>query len=157
MLYRCYNEKNALDAFFYVFKESHINPKMTGTGLVLFKDLPFIGGSPDAIGNCDCCQNSYLIEAKCPHCLAETGISNWKILEYFDGSQNLKTTHTYYNQINLYQGILGIQTAYFVAYAQNEVIIRDIAFDKDFFDFQIKNLSEYYMNYYLPTLIGTKI
>ena len=52
---------------------------------------------------------------------------------------------------------MNIKTAYFVVYARDEVIIRQIEFDKQFFEFQIKNLSEYYMNYYLPTVIGTKI
>ena len=78
-------------------------------------------------------------------------------MEYFDENQNLKKTHNYYSQMTLYQGIMNIQTAYFVVYAKGEVIIRRIEFDKQFFDFQVKNLSEYYMKYYLPTIIGTNI
>ena len=124
---------------------------------MLYKNAPYVGGSPDGIVSCDCCSTPYLIEIKCPFRLAETGIRNWRLLEYFDDNQNLKISHTYYNQINLYQGILGIQIAFFVVYAKDEVIIKRVLFDKDFFEFQIKNLTEYYMNHYLPTVIGTKI
>ena len=157
MLYGRNNEKNGLEAFFNIFKKSHDNPKILNIGLVLFKQAPYIGGSPDALVKCDCCQHSYLVEVKCPFRLAEGGISSWKLLEYLDENQNLKVNHTYYNQVNLYQGIMDIKTAYFVVYARNEVIIREIEFDRDFFEFQVKNLSEYYINYYLPTVIGTRI
>ena len=157
MQYGTKNEENGLNAFFNIFKKTHINPRMSTTGLVLFEHFPFIGGSPDGLVHCDCCRETYLVEVKCPLRLAENGISSWKILEYFDENQNLKKTHNYYSQMTLYQGIMNIQTAYFVVYAKGEVIIRRIEFDKQFFDFQVKNLSEYYMKYYLPTIIGTNI
>ena len=157
MMYGVANEKRAMETFFNVFKTMHTDAKLHEIGLVLYKDAPYIGGSPDGIVTCDCCSTSYLIEIKCPFRLAETGIKNWRILEYFDDSQNLKPSHTYFNQINLYQGILGLKTAFFVVFANDEIITKRITFDKDFFDFQIKNLTEYYTKYYLPTVIGTKI
>ena len=90
MLYGLKNEKNALAAFFDIFKKSHKNAKMKEIGLVLYDKFPYIGGSPDAIVLCDCCKEPFLIEAKCPFRLAETGISSWRILGYFDELQNLK-------------------------------------------------------------------
>ena len=57
----------------------------------------------------------------------------------------------------IYQGILGLQTAFFVVFAKGEVIIKTIIFDRDFFNFQIRNLTSYYLNYFLPSVIGTKI
>ena len=89
--------------------------------------------------------------------MKDTGIENWSILEYFDKDQNLKRNHTYFNQINLYQGILGIQDAFFIVYAKGKIIIKEIKFDESFFDYQIKNISQYYMDFYLPTVIGKKI
>ena len=154
MLYGLKHEKNALMAFFNIFKKSHKNAKITNIGLVLHAKFPYIGGSPDAIITCGCCLKPVLVEAKCPFRLSETGISNWKLLEYFDERQCLKKSHTYFNQINLYQGIMNISTAYFVVYACGEIIIKQIDFDQEFFNFQIKNLTEYYLNYYLQTVIG---
>lgn len=157
MDYGVRNEKKALDVFFRRFKTEHINPKIQSSGLVLYNQAPYIGGSPDGFVTCECCSNAYLIEVKCPFRLKDTGIKNWQILEYFDGQQNLRKTHTYYNQINLYQGISGIKKAFFVVYARDEVIVKMIDFDNDFFNFQVENLTQYYMTHYLPAVVGSRI
>ena len=123
MQYGIENEKHGINTFFEAFKKSHINAKLQTTGLVLHNSYPFIGTSPDGLLSCDCCQNA-IIEVKCPYRLKDTGIRSWSILEYFDPQQNLKRSHTYFNQINLTQGILQRQVAYFVVYAKNEIIIK---------------------------------
>ena len=157
MEYGILNEKIALDIFFKEFASMHIQPTLHATGLVLYNEAPYIGGSPDGLIACKCCKEAYLVEVKCPYRLRDTGLQNWRILEYLDEQQTLRRTHTYFNQINLYQGILGIQKAFFVIYARDEIIVKLIHFDKFFFDFQVQNLKEYYYNYYLPTVIGTRI
>ena len=157
MRYGIENEKGALEIFFRIFKSQHRNSKIHIIGLTLYKEYPFIGGSPDAVLTCDCCLNSFLVEIKCPYRLKDTGLENWQILEYFDSDQGLKKSHTYYNQINLYQGILKTETAFFVVYAKGEVIVKMINFNEDFFNFQIENISQYYLNYFLPTVINKNI
>ncbi len=157
MQYGIQNEKKALDIFFKKFSTTHLKPKMQASCLVLYNKALYIGGSPDGLISFKCCSESYLIEIKCSFRLKDTGIKNWRILEYFDDQQDLRTTHTYFNQLNLYQGILGIQKAFFVVYARDEIIVKIIHFDNVFFDFQVKNLKEYYMKYYLPEVIGTRI
>jgi len=155
--YGCDNEKRALETFLKIFKSQHNDVKVHTTGVVLYPPAPYIGGSPDAILTCQCHTESFLVELKCPFRLRLTGISNWPLLEYFDQSQNLKKNHTYTNQINLYQGILGIKTAFFVVYAKDEVIIKMINFDENFFTFQVENIQNYYTKHYLPTVIGKRI
>ena len=157
MSYGIANERNALDAFFKIFQATHVDAELHSLGVVLYKKYPYIGGSPDGLLTCGCCDGPYIVEAKCPYRLRETGIQNWRILEYFDDQQQLKRSHTYTNQINLYQGILGVKKAFFVVFAKNEVIVKMINFDHEFFAFQIENIKEYYINHYLPTVIGTKI
>ena len=76
------------------------------------------------------------------------------MLEYLDKEQNLRRNHTYFNQVNLYQGILEVDTALFVIYAKNDITVEKIDFDKQFFENQIENINEYYMNFYLPSVIG---
>ena len=157
MIYGVDNEKHALDLCYKTFSLKHKNAKMNTTGLILHKTYPFIGGSVDGILTCDCCTKRYLVEVKCPFRLKDTGLENWQILEYFDQNQCLRTSHTYYHQINLYQGILGLDTAYFVVYAKNRMIQQVIQFDKTFFDNQIKNICEYYSKHYLPKILGKKV
>ena len=156
MQYGIENEKHGLNTFFETFKKTHINAKLQTTGLVLYNLRPFIGASPDGLLSCDCCQNA-IKEIKCPYRLKDAGIDSWSILEYFDPLQNLKKSHTYFNQINLTQGILRRQVAYFVVYAKNEIIVKRIDFDKEFFDHQILNISQYYEKFYLPEVLGKKI
>ena len=157
MEYGILNEKRALDLFYKEFGSMHIKSTMHTSGLVLYSKAPFIGGSPDGLITCNCCTEPYLVEVKCPYRLKDTGLQNWRILEYLDEQQCLRRTHTYFNQINLYQGILGLKKAFFVIYARDEIIVKLIHFDNIFFDFQIKNLKEYYFKHYLPTVIGKKI
>ena len=156
MQYGIENEKHAINTFFKTFKKTHINAKLQTTGLVLYKLRPFIGASPDGLLSCDCCQNA-IIEIKCPYRLKDTGITSWSILEYFDTNQNLKKSHTYFNQINLTQGILQRKVAYFVVYAKNEIIVKRIDFDEEFFDHQILNISQYYEKFYLPQVLSQKL
>ena len=79
MMYGIQNEDNALEVFMSTFKMSHINAKITKMGLPLFEDKPYIGGSPDGVVSCECCEASILLEVKCPFRLAMTGISSWEI------------------------------------------------------------------------------
>ena len=157
MRYGLLHEENALKALLDLFKTEHRKPKIDAHGVILYDKAPFVGASVDGVLSCECCKKSILIEVKCPFHLKDTGIENWSILEYFDKDQNLKRNHTYFNQINLYQGILGIQDAFFIVYAKGKIIIKEIKFDESFFNYQIKNISQYYMDFYLPTVIGKKI
>jgi hypothetical protein len=151
------NENTAINIFFKSFSQNHKNAKLRKCGLVIYENLPFVAGSPDAIVACECCPEPYVVEVKCPFRLKYTGISNWRCLEYFNEEQLLKRSHTYFNQINLYQGILGLKKAFFIVYARDQIISKLIEFDETFFKNQIKNLSEYYIKFYLPDVIGKKI
>ena len=157
MSYGIENEKHALNAFFNQFKLTHQNAQLHQKGLVIFNQIPYIAGSPDGILTCDCCNHAFLVEVKCPYRLRDVGISSWRILEYMNSDRRLKREHTYYNQVNLYQGIMDLHTAFFIVYAKDGIIVDSIDFDRTFFDYQIQNICEYYMNHYLPEIIGKGI
>ena len=154
LLLRAVNESIGLHTFFDHYKGLHINVRFHSAGLTLYKDAPYIGGSPDGLISCDCCSETVLLEVKCPFRLAQTGISNWKLLEYLDECQTLRRNHTYFHQINLYLGIFDLKKAHFIIYAKGKVISQIIHFDKEFFDFQIRNLKEYYLTQYLLSILG---
>ena len=94
---------------------------------------------------------------KSPFRIRETGIQNWRILEYLDDNQNLKKSHQHYNQINLGSGILNCDVAYFIVYAKNEIIARRIDFDGEFFEMQMQNIKKYYEKLFLPTTLGKRL
>ena len=58
-------EGDAANVFLEMFKKSHKNVKMSGCGLFLCEEIPYVGGSPDRMVQCSCCGNACL-EIKCP-------------------------------------------------------------------------------------------
>ena len=157
MQYGVDKESVGLQIFFDQFKKEHKDAKFHTVGLSLLKDAPYIGGSPDGIVACQCCTQPYLIELKCPFRLADVGLTSWKLLEYLDENQILRKNHSYYNQINLYLGILDLKKAFFVIYAKDKIISQIVHFDEEFFKFQVHNLQEYYLTKYLPSVLGKKL
>ena len=104
MLYGMEYEEIARHLLFNSFQMKHEDARVITNGIVLYKHAPWIGGSPDAILSCSC-HGQFLVKIECPFRLKDTGVENWEILEYLDEEQNLKRNHTYFNQVNLYQGI----------------------------------------------------
>ena len=157
MEYGSQNESIGLRIFFNHFKKLHINAKFHTTGLTLYKEAPYIGSSPDGLVSCDCCKEPALVELKAPFRLRQVGLTSWKLLEYLDEKQFLRKSHTYYHQISLYMGVFNLKRAHFVIYAKDEIISQIVHFDKDFFDYQIRNLKEYYLTKYLPSILGKAV
>ena len=58
-------EPHAIASFKTIFETYHRNAKVQRCGIFLCKDLPFVGGSPDGIGTCDCC-GKFCLEVKSP-------------------------------------------------------------------------------------------
>ena len=58
-------EGDAANCFEEIFKFTHRNVKVRECGLILCEEIPFLGGSPDRIIECDCCGKACL-EIKCP-------------------------------------------------------------------------------------------
>ena len=157
MEYGLTQEPFGIQTFFNHFKKLHINARFQTVGLTLLKEAPYIGGSPDGLVSCDCCPEPALVELKCPFRLAQSGVTSWRLLEYLDEQQILRKNHTYYHQISLYMGIFDLKKTHFVVYAKGEIISQIVHFEKDFFDFQVKNLQEYYLTQYLPSVLGKAV
>ena len=65
-------EKEAKDFLRIYLETAHTNCVVKDCGLFLNIDHPFLGASPDSLMNCDCCNNDYVIEVKCPYkCVSE--------------------------------------------------------------------------------------
>ena len=157
MTYGLENEEHGVRIFFKKFKKMHQNAQLHEHGVVLHNTLPYIGASPDAVLSCDCCKKKTYLEVKSPLRLRETGVKNWRILEYLDDNQNLKKSHPHYNQINLGSGILNCDVAYFVVYAKNEIIANRVDFDSEFFEMQVRQVRHYYEKFFLPNVLGKKL
>lgn len=56
----CSHEKDAIECFSKIGKDSQINLKVSASGFVISEDYPFIGASPDGFVSCQCCGDGVL-------------------------------------------------------------------------------------------------
>ncbi|XP_065916067.1 uncharacterized protein [Dysidea avara] len=90
----CEHEAIARISFIDMAKPLHTNFEYRDSGLVIHRDHPYIGASPDGIVQCSCCGYGVL-EIKCPYCIREQDPNQASCLE--DGKLSKK--HPYYYQI----------------------------------------------------------
>ena len=156
MEYGIQNESYGIKTFLKMYRSSHKTLKVEPIGLVINENLPYLAGSPDGYVTCSCCSPA-LIEIKSPYRLRNCGISGWRLLDdYLDRDQNLKPDHSYRHQINFYLGLKRLHICYLVIYAKGQAIIKTIVFNESLYAYQLRNLSEYYTNFYLPSVIGRR-
>ena len=156
MEYGIQMEEKALTIFFQQFCKNHKNAKIESKGLILSESLPFVGASLDGYATCECC-NPSVIEIKSPFRLRETGLAAVSVLEYLDENNKLRTSHTYYHQINLYMGITQCESTYFIIYARDAIMVQKINFDPTFFQEQLSKIKMYYLTHYLPSILGRRL
>ena len=150
MLWGTSHENAGIHAVYNFFRKSHSGVQIHRTGLIIYPKLPILGGSPDAMMTCECCNRKCLIEIKAPFRL-QNGIANWPILEYLTSEKTLRKTHSHYSQIQTYLGITETKIGYFAVWAPDGAIIIEIKFDESYFLNIVKSVEFYYFNHYLPT------
>ena len=152
LLYGQEMESVAIKAYVDKFQRVHVNLRCVQMGLKLYNKIPYIAGSVDGLLTCDC-HGSMLIEVKCPYSLKDGSIlRDGGKLAYLTNKLELKTTHAYYTQIQIYLGVFGLLNGKFVVWCRNDFISLNIEFDKTFFDTVVNNLDTYYRDCYLPYL-----
>ena len=76
---------------------------------------------------------SHRAQSNCPYsikdkCVATDGYN----LQYLTETLELKKNHTYYYQLQTYLGIYGYSKGYFCVWTPHDVLLLEIAFDKNF-------------------------
>ena len=97
----CKHEKEALLAY-KSWMTSHEGFTLSSCGFFVSIKHPFLGASPDALIQCDCCGKG-VVEIKCPLCNCElsfgeasVGVWNFCLDELPGGKLKLKYEHSYY-------------------------------------------------------------
>ena len=97
-------ESDAANCFEEIFKKSHRNVVTKECGLFLCEEIPFVGGSPDRIIECDCCGQSCL-EIKCPfsirHLSPDSPEANLPYIKRKNNILTLSTNHKYHTQCQI--------------------------------------------------------
>ena len=126
-------EIHAVKKFEEVFQKQHKDLKLTECGLFLHKAFPFIGGSPDRIVSCSCCENSCL-EVKCPSSINYTTPQDPHIkLPYLVKDSNNKISlnhrHKYYTQCQVQMGATGLKRCFFFVWTSHGYFAEEVKFD----------------------------
>lgn len=106
-------------------KDSHPGFTFRDSGLFIDTDNPFLGASPDGIGECDCCKKR-VVEIKCPFCFKEAlpdeDCTNFCMVKE-EGKWSLKQNHAYFYQVQLQLHVCSLNHADFVLWTKQETII----------------------------------
>ena len=154
MEYGIRHEKDGIEVLWNHFKKRHKNAKFEKIGICMHEDLPFLVGSPDVLLICEnCCsegKKQFIGEVKCPYRLRESGIEAMGLLEYVDENKQLKTSHTYYFQQNLYCGLKNASMCYFIIWTPKGHQILEIEFDQNLYKIITYASEKYYFENYIP-------
>ena len=148
-------ESDAANSFEEIFKKSHRNVVTKECGLFLCEEIPFVGGSPDRIVECDCCGQSCL-EIKCPFSIRHLSPESPEaILPYMKRENNISTlssSHKYYTQCQIQMAATQLQKCYFFVWTAHGNILQEIYFDERLWIQLKKDFVEFYSKFYVPSM-----
>ena len=156
----CQHEKDALTAYKTKTAASHGNLNVTLCGFFVSSEHPFLGASPDALTECECCGQG-VVEVKCPLCARESSFAeaardnrNFCLQQGGDGKYKLNEQHQYYYQCQLQIFVTGCSFCDFVVWTQKEVHIERLTLDEDLFTSALPVAKKFFSLCILPELIG---
>ncbi len=125
------NEKVAISEYKEFLHDSgHVAVHITEIGMNVHPDFPFIGASPDALVQCDCC-GSRLLEVKCPKSHEydpESVIFEDKNFALTKDGDNIrmKENHKYFYQVQTQMMVFELDTCDFVVWGRNAFILCEV-------------------------------
>ena len=127
-------------------------------GIFIDPRWPYLGASPDGV-----IDNYTIIEVKCPYASRSRPINEITVpyLQRDDqGALKLKTSHSYYYQVQgqlLLSGRLRCLFIVYTGYTEEELIVVDIAADAEFQMNMIDKLRNFFNSSFCPALIAEKV
>lgn len=166
IIYGKEREHLARDLYRNIYSSLHEKSTIEISGLVINKDLPHLGASPDAIVNCKCCGKG-LVEIKCPYTYRNLTIDEICDKNYHltkssnpDRPFNLKQSSNWYIQIQSQMAISNLSWCDFVVYLQgsistekHKIYVERIKFDSELWRSVLKKVDLYYTKFVIPKLL----
>ena len=156
----CEHEKDALTAYKVQMSASHEDLNVTTCGFYVSTTHPFLGASPDALTECQCCGRG-VVEVKCPLCAQENSLAeearrgrNFCLQERCDGRYELRHQHDYYYQCQLQMYATGRGFCDFVVWTQKELHIERLTLDEALITSALPTAKKFFNCCILPELIG---
>ena len=145
-------EPHAKRKYVSEFRRKHLNFNSKDIGLVLFKQYPYLGASPDLILECTCCGKG-VVEIKCPSSIAgeKPSYENYSHLEVTEkGDCRLKENSPYSYQ--MYGQMAATESKYcdFFAYTKYGFYVERVTFNQSIWEEIVGKLSWFWENYVGP-------
>ena len=141
------------------FKRKHKNLNLEETGLVLLKDFPYIGASPDGLISCLCCGRGVL-EIKCPFSIIDQAPSKENLsyveeIKDLDGTSNthLKVNTPYYFQIQGQMAATKTLYCHFFVFTAHGYFFEEIKFNKEVWNDALTRLNWFWINHLAPKIL----
>lgn len=142
----------------------HDDVKIELSGLIINKELPHLGASPDAIVQCRCCGKG-LVEIKSPYKYKNQTIEDitndkrYHLIKDDQGEFKLKRTSNWYFQIQSQMAISNLQWCDFVLYLEgnvktgkHKIHVERITFDQELWREVLKKVNIFYKQFVIPKL-----
>ena len=164
MKYRRDNESVALQEYC-----NYTGNTVKPTGLWICRDAPQLACSPDGIVQ-EKTQTGYaqgLVEIKCPFVLKDGEVRKFKshltvaqqkafCLEEGVKGFYLKTNHSYYTQVQMQMGVMGLGWCDFMVWCQKDFVVIRVAFDQDLWATMRQQLVEFHSTKLCPEYFEMK-
>ena len=139
---------------------SHEGLKISSSGFFVSTEYSFLGASPDALIECECCGPG-VVEVKCPLCADKTSIEeaieeirNFCLERCSDGSFCLKRDHSYYYQCQLQMFVTEHGYCDFVIWTTDTLHIERVTPDETLIESVLPTAEKFFKLCILPELLG---
>ena len=130
------------------------------SGLFINTEHPFLGATPDALIECECCGPG-VVEVKCPLCAEKSSIDeatenirNFCLKKSSDDSFQLKHDHAYYYQCQLQMYVTQCGYCDFVVWTFDTLHVEQITPDKTLIESALPATQKFFKHCILPELLG---
>ena len=156
----CTHEHTARDAYVTLKKKEHQNFSVRSCGLFIHPSYPYLGASPDGVISCTCCDGVAILEVKCPYSCRDKSFaeacsdSNSCLEMQLDGAMRLKTTHSYFYQVQAQIKLCDVVFCDFVMWNEKQLFVQRITPDNNFIQSAFDKATEFFKVGILPELLG---
>ena len=147
------NEQAAIDLLMKGLSASHVHARFERSGLIVKKEYPFLGASPDGIFACECagCPRKRVVEVKCPYSRRDRDPSE---AQHFNSDGELCKTHKHYAQVQGEMALAGVSECFFVTFTRKGIFVLGVPLDESYVGTLFSTLRSYYVNEVLPAMLS---
>lgn len=139
-------ERKALHLYMGVSRKLHKLSRLNQPGLLVYKNLPYIGCSADGVFTCKC-HMPKLLEVKCPYSLKDSHPKEVALLrgcQMVNDNLVLQPDSDYFHQVQGQMGIYGFDKCDLIIYTKQGICTVSVDFDNVFFESMLEKLSHFF-------------